>query len=102
MRWRFNSLNITVVHDQRNARGKWRHIFPFHSKKWLFFKYTSETALSIIIIIIIIIIILLSWEFFTPELADSFPLESEWQYYNLIFSFIFSLYLRPWAMEVSD
>ena len=33
---------------------------------------------AIIIIIVIIIIILLIWEFFTPTLADGFPLESEW------------------------
>ena len=30
-------------------------------------------------IIIIIIIILLIWEFFTPALADDFPLECGWQ-----------------------
>ena len=38
----------------------------------------SRTLLSIlaVLIIIIIIIILLIWKFFTPALADSFPLDS--------------------------
>ena len=37
--------------------------------------------LSIIIIIIITTTttIILIWEFFTPALADGFPLDSEWQ-----------------------
>ena len=34
----------------------------------------------LIVIIIIIVIIFLTWEFFTPVLADGFPFVFEWQH----------------------
>ena len=52
----------------------------FHS---FFNSLTRSRYLSFIIIIIIIIIILLIWVFFTPALADGFPLES-WEKASLL------------------
>ena len=56
----------------------------------MFHSFLSSLARSIIIIIIIISCsssssILLLWGFFTPALADSFPLESEWQHVSSSF-----------------
>ena len=66
-----------MFHSFFNFFAKSRYL-SFFSHSFRFILWSVGTAKSTILQIIIIIIVI-SCEFFTPALADGFPLDSEWQ-----------------------
>ena len=75
--WGLSSLDKTAF-TALHAHTRLLSLLSFFLS-FLFYIFLQLFFFFFFIITIIIIIILLLWEFFTPALADGFPLEFEWQ-----------------------